>query len=78
MKAFKKASLNDRIEALDWERLGNELLENGFVVTEPFLNSSECDELKCFYDEDDLFRSTIDMKRHGFGKGQVHDGRFVS
>lgn len=49
MKASKKAPLIDRIEALDWERLGDELLEKGFVVTEPFLNSSECDELKCFY-----------------------------
>jgi hypothetical protein len=63
------SSLADRIAALDWSSINNALLENGFVVTKPILHVDECKALRELYDRQDLFRSTIDMQRHNFGRG---------
>lgn len=69
MKTSKSSSLEKRIESLDWKTLNEELLENGFTVTKPLLTGAECKELKALYGDDDLYRTTIDMKRYNFGKG---------
>ena len=62
-------TLEDRIKNLNWKEIKEELLEKGFVVTKSFLSKSDCDELKSLFDKDELYRSTIDMKRYNFGKG---------
>ncbi len=58
-----------RVDALDWERLGAELDDNGHAVTVPVLSEDECDELSELFDGG-RFRSTIDMARYRFGDGR--------
>ena len=62
-------SLKERIDAVGWDSVNKELLENGFAVIKPLLSTSECKELKSLWGKDDLYRTTIDMKRYSFGKG---------
>src|SRR5207248_9719400 len=64
------ASITDRIAGLDWERLGTELDDAGFAQTPPVLGAAECRRLAGRFDDDERFRSTIDMRRHRFGEGR--------
>lgn len=66
---MSEINLKDRIASLDWESMNKELMENGFVITKPFLSTLETEELRNLYDDNELYRSTIDMKRYNFGKG---------
>lgn len=59
----------ERVDRLDWEALGEQLDERGFVVTEPVLDAVECGELAALFDAG-RFRSTVDMARHRFGDGR--------
>ena len=63
-------SVADRIAELDWDALTEQLDEQGFTKTPTLFTAGECEELAATFDEDDRFRSTIDMKRHRFGEGQ--------
>jgi hypothetical protein len=63
-------TLEQRVDALDWDALSGALLEDGFAVIERLLTDAECDALKALYGEDALFRSTVDMGRFNFGSGQ--------
>jgi len=58
------------IEALDWKTLGAELDAKGFAPTAPVLSPDQCHALAASYDDDALFRSTVVMARHGFGRGE--------
>jgi uncharacterized protein len=58
-----------RVEELDWSRIYRDLDERGYAVTPRVLSEDECDELKDFFDEEDRFRSVIDMRRLRFGSG---------
>ncbi|MFN2527710.1 MAG: 2OG-Fe(II) oxygenase [Candidatus Baltobacteraceae bacterium] len=46
------------------------LLDEGFALVPAVLSASETAELKARYQEDHLYRSTIDMAPHHFGSGQ--------
>ena len=61
-----RPEIAERIDALDWPGLGEELDAQGFAVTAPVLGARECRELAALFDSD-RFRSTIDMARHRFG-----------
>ena len=63
-------SLNARVAALDWARIGSELDCVGVGLTGPLLNPAECAELIASYDKPAMFRSRIVMSRHGFGQGE--------
>lgn len=57
--------------SLDWAAIRKALDENGYAVTEPFLDADSCRRLRQRYtDPDTPFRSTIDMARYNFGSGQ--------
>jgi hypothetical protein len=62
-------TLAERVHALEWGRLTDDLDERGFAVTDPILEELECSELADLF-EGDGFRSTIDMARHRFGDGR--------
>jgi uncharacterized protein len=62
-------SLADRVDALDWDRLHDQLDGRGFAVTDPLLTETECAELADLF-EGGRFRSTIDMARYRFGDGR--------
>jgi hypothetical protein len=59
-----------RVDNLDWSELTAQLDETGSVVTGSVLSKRECHDTRALYDDDRLFRSTIDMARHRFGSGE--------
>jgi hypothetical protein len=63
------ASVGQRVDALDWEALQEQLDARGFAVTEPMLDASECRALADLFDGG-RFRSTIEMARYRFGDGR--------
>ncbi|MDW4910392.1 2OG-Fe(II) oxygenase [Streptomyces sp. ADMS] len=54
---------------LDWNALYDELNTRGVAVTPPLLSREQCAELIGTFDRPGLFRSTVVMQRHGFGRG---------
>ncbi len=59
-----------RVRGTDWDGLLAEVDEVGSAVTAAaWLTDDECAELRDGFDDDDRFRSTVDMRRHGFGEG---------
>jgi uncharacterized protein len=61
--------LADRIASLDWTQLRRRLDDDGHVVTPKVLTAADCRELMAMFDHDELFRTTIDMRRHVYGSG---------
>jgi uncharacterized protein len=64
------ASMNSRVQGLDWERLSQDLDSRGNAVIESLLTAAECQDLAALYAEDGPFRSRVIMGRHGFGRGE--------
>src|SRR5262245_49932142 len=60
----------ERIDALSWERIADELELYGCAVVGPVLSPAECTRLAALYGKDEQFRSRIVMRRHGFGSGE--------
>jgi hypothetical protein len=48
----------------------DELDAHGFAVIPSLLDPAACNELIRSYDQDELYRSTVVMARHGFGSGE--------
>jgi len=63
-------SIADRVGRLRWPKIGDSLDAVGVGPTGSVLTATECRSLVGIYDDDDRFRSTIDMARHRFGEGQ--------
>ena len=63
-------SVADRIAELNWSALKEQMDEQGFAQTAQIYGASECRELAGSFDEDENFRSTIDMRRYRFGEGE--------
>ena len=59
-----------RIEALDWNHISQDLDSYGNAIIENLISSSDCDALINLYSEDGIFRSRVVMEHHGFGKGE--------
>jgi hypothetical protein len=59
----------DRIKALDWERVSQDLDVQGCAMIEGLITPEACDALAGLYPVDGLFRSRVVMGRHGFGRG---------
>lgn len=77
MKAIepaKSAALNSKndtpdLAQLSWPEIFKALSENGFALTEKIFTFEQCKEVTGFFREEDLFRSTINMHQHNFGRG---------
>jgi hypothetical protein len=54
----------------DWGQICELLNNQGFAKINNTLTEAECSQLVEGYTNDDLYRSTIDMKRYRFGEGQ--------
>lgn len=63
-------TLSDRVDGLEWPRVAADLDELGVAATGALLGLDECAALVDLYDDGDRFRSTVDMARHRFGRGQ--------
>src|SRR5437879_13803574 len=64
------AEIGNRIEALNWDSLGEGLDRDGYALTPALLQPEECAQLVQAYDDDSLFRSQVVMARFGFGRGE--------
>jgi hypothetical protein len=53
----------------DWDAIGGALDENGWARLPALLTARQCAQLRGAFARDRLFRSTIDMRRHGYGSG---------
>ena len=62
--------IGERVAAIDWEGVGADLDAVGHARIRDLLTESECRSLAADFDDDDRFRSTIDMARHSFGEGR--------
>jgi uncharacterized protein len=63
------ATLTDRVDAVRWDDLREQLDTRGFALTAPLLRRRETRELENLFEAGE-FRSTIDMARHRFGDGR--------
>jgi hypothetical protein len=62
--------VNDRVDALDWTALTEEIDAAGTAQTAALLTPAECRRISALYDDAGRFRSTVDMARFRFGSGQ--------
>ncbi|MGH8972020.1 MAG: 2OG-Fe(II) oxygenase [Acidimicrobiia bacterium] len=63
-------SITGRVDRLDWDALAGDLDDVGVALSSVVLSVPECRSLSGLYDDDERFRSTIDMARYRFGEGQ--------
>ncbi|MEV0195093.1 2OG-Fe(II) oxygenase [Nonomuraea sp. NPDC050691] len=61
---------HERVARADWKGIAGEMDAHGCAPTGPLLTAEECHRIAGLYDEVALFRSTVDMERHRFGRGQ--------
>lgn len=61
--------IQTRIDALDWNALGESLTVNGYAVTPAILTPQECAGIVALCGDDSRFRSHVIMERHRFGVG---------
>jgi len=57
-------------EKISLERVYQELEAEGNAVIKDLLASDECNEVRELYQDEKIFRSTVVMERHGFGRGE--------
>jgi uncharacterized protein len=60
----------ERVNAIDWARVSDDLDANGSAPIERLISPAECEALASLYPVDALFRSRVVMARHGFGRGE--------
>ncbi len=63
-------SVAERVNTIDWERVTQDLNEQGSAIIEGLLFPDECQSIAGLYPMEDIFRSRIVMARHGFGSGE--------
>ncbi|HEY2508683.1 MAG TPA: 2OG-Fe(II) oxygenase [Streptosporangiaceae bacterium] len=69
--AVKTASdYQRRVEGADWAAIAAGLDELGCALTPLLLSAADASSLIALYDNDEAFRSTIEMGRHRFGAGE--------
>ena len=59
-----------RVDDTDWAAVAAELADLGCALLPRLLTVSDARKLIKLYDRDDAFRSTVTMRRHGFGEGE--------
>ncbi|MFJ2867608.1 2OG-Fe(II) oxygenase [Kitasatospora sp. NPDC087314] len=57
------------LAAVDWQDVQEQLDRDGVALTGPLLSPEQCRQVADTIDDDGLFRSTVVMQRHGFGRG---------
>ena len=63
-------SVQQRVDAIDWQKTIAELDNAGVATFPPILTLAECEELVALYDRNERFRSRIQMERFRFGAGE--------
>ena len=66
----------ERVDALDWARIAQELDDCGYALLGEILAPEECDALAALYPEEEHFRSHVIMQRYSFGRGEYKYFRY--
>ena len=59
-----------RVDGADWQAVTADMNEFGGALTSELLTPTECAALIALYADDRLFRATVDMARHRYGRGE--------
>lgn len=62
--------VSSKINSLSWDKIHQALDKAGFVKLPPLLNPEQCREFMMLYEQEGLYRSTINMSRYRFGEGE--------
>ncbi|HWD87837.1 MAG TPA: 2OG-Fe(II) oxygenase [Mucilaginibacter sp.] len=62
--------MHQRIDQLDWQEIAGQMNNSGYALLNQLLTAEECNALKGLYDQNDLYRKTIQMERYRFGSGE--------
>jgi len=62
--------IRQAISNIQWSQVRDRLYGSGFSSLGTLLEESTCDAISGWYDNDELFRSRIEMARYRFGKGE--------
>lgn len=60
----------ERVDRGNWRDITAEVNEYGGALLPRLLTPGEAEEIRGLYDDEEMFRSTINMGRHRFGEGQ--------
>lgn len=69
-------SIKNRVRAIEWDRVSQDLDAEGYATIERLLTADECAKLAALYSCDELFRSRVVMAKHGFGRGEYQYFRY--
>jgi hypothetical protein len=58
------------IQTIEWQAVGENLNDRGFAQIPSLLTEKECDYFVSRYNEEKIYRNTIDMQRYRFGRGE--------
>jgi uncharacterized protein len=64
------ATWHDRVDEADWDNIGADLDNYGCALTGPLLTPAETAHIISLYGDESRFRSTINMGRYRFGRGE--------
>ncbi|MEZ5894675.1 MAG: 2OG-Fe(II) oxygenase, partial [Parvularculaceae bacterium] len=67
---FIAGTLSERIGGIDWSAAEDRLNAEGWAMLGRLLTDEECAALIDAYGDDARYRSTVVMRRHGFGEGE--------
>ncbi|SPM26647.1 2OG-Fe(II) oxygenase [Mycobacterium terramassiliense] len=59
-----------RVDTADWEAVAADMNDVGGALLPRLITPSECAAVLGLYPDDGLFRATIDMTRHRYGRGE--------
>ena len=63
-------NIKERLSVIDWQRVTEEMNENGYAVVSKLLSDENCHQLTGDYDQSKFYRKTIAMERYRFGSGE--------
>lgn len=67
---FHPDILQAHINAYDWSAVLEHMDREGWALLPGLFDVNECDSISGLYGEADIFRSHVQMVRHGFGRGE--------
>jgi uncharacterized protein len=62
--------IQQTIEQLNWDKASADLNNTGYAILPAVITAAECDDLIAQYANESLYRKTVVMERHQFGKGE--------
>src|SRR5262245_20008960 len=63
-------SIAERVSTIAWDQVLEDLDAQGNAKINRLLTTDDCRSLSDLYENQDVFRSTVVMQRHGFGRGE--------